>query len=286
MQGTRADIIRQICAQIEHIYTEPNERRNIALLVASTAEGVSHNRYLIEPNESINIPTLETIVAELAEGRPVQYVMGTTEFCGLEFAVKEGVLIPRPETEELVCWAIERAEEFDNAEVLDLCTGSGCIAISIARRVNTASITAIDLSTEALEIARQNNKTLNANVNFIEADVLGDMTALGEREFDIIISNPPYIPYAEEQLMRVNVTQYEPKMALFVEDDKPLLFYEAIATHALHRLRRGGYLLFEVHENYAAATAKMLQEQGFDDVIVRNDFRAKPRMICCRLNRK
>lgn len=286
MQGTRADIIRQICDRIEHIYTEPNERRNIALLVASTAEGASLNKYLIEPTEPVDIPALEAMVRKLAEGQPVQYVIGSTEFCGLEFTVREGVLIPRPETEELVCWAIEKARELTRAEILDLCTGSGCIAISLARRINNARVTAIELSAKALDIARQNNKTLNTNVDFIEADVLGDLAVLGESKFDIIISNPPYIPRSEQAAMRINVTQYEPAMALFVEDEKPLLFYESIAAHALQRLRKGGYLLFEVHEDYATATAEMLRTRGFDNIELRKDFRDKPRMICCRLNRK
>lgn len=286
MQGTRADIIRQVCARIEHIYTEPNERRNIALMAASTAEGVSLSKYLIEPTEQVDIPSLEAMVQHLAEGRPIQYIIGTTEFCGLEFTVKEGVLIPRPETEELVSWAIEKSEEFDRAKILDMCTGSGCIAISLARRVNNARVTAIELSSEALTIARQNNKTLNTNVDFIEADVLGNLAVLGESKFDIIISNPPYIPRSEQAAMRINVTQYEPSMALFVEDEKPLLFYEAIATHALQRLHQGGYLLFEVHEDYATATAEMLHTKGFYEIELRKDFRDKPRMICCRLNQK
>ena len=149
-----------------------------------------------------------------------------------------------------------------------------------------ATVTAIDLSSDALAIARENCTSLNAAVELLEDDVLGDLPTLTNREFDVIVSNPPYIPRSEQAMMRVNVTRYEPEMALFVDDSTPLLFYEAIARHAKTLLRRGGSLLFEVHESYATATAEMLQAMGFEKVILRKDFLGKPRMICCQRSQR
>lgn len=286
MRGRRADIIRAICTRIEHLYADLNEQRNIALWVASHIEGVAFGRYLAEPAEEVDLPGLDEKIEQLACGRPVQYVVGQTEFCGRSFAVSEGVLIPRPETEELTEWARQQASHYPKARILDLCTGSGCIAITLAKDVADASVTAIDLSAEALDIARENNKRHGVSVELMQADVLGELAVLGERKFDVIISNPPYIPRSERQQMRINVTEHEPAMALYVDDEHPLIFYEAIADHARRLLGNGGSLLFEVHENYAAHVADMLRERGFSHVTIRNDFRAKPRMICSLLNQR
>jgi release factor glutamine methyltransferase len=282
MKAPRKDIVEYICSRIAHIYDEPNERRNIAQYTVAAAEGVDLAKVLIWYDEEVDIPNIEDITEELSEGRPLQYIIGKTEFCGLDFAVREGVLIPRPETEQLVEWAIKRAKRYAHARILDLCTGSGCIAISLAHAFPQATVTAIDLSSDALAVARENCTSLNVNVELLKDDALGDLPTLGEREFDVIVSNPPYIPRSEQSRMRVNVTQYEPEMALFVDDKNPLLFYEAIACYAKKHLRKGGSLLFEVHESYATATVEMLQAKGFDHISLRKDFLDKPRMICCR----
>ena len=282
MKAPRKDIVEYICSRIAHIYDEPNERRNIAQYTVAAAEGVDLAKVLIWYDEEVDIPNIEDITEELSEGRPLQYIIGKTEFYGLDFAVREGVLIPRPETEQLVEWAIRRAKRYAQPRILDLCTGSGCIAISLAHALPQATVTAIDLSSDALAVARENCTSLNVDVELLKDDVLGELPTLGEREFDIIVSNPPYIPRSEQSLMRVNVTQYEPDMALFVDDNNPLLFYEAIACYAKKHLRKGGSLLFEVHESYATATVEMLQAKGFDHISLRKDFLDKPRMICCR----
>lgn len=286
MKARRNDIVNYICSRIEHIYDEPNERRNIAQYTVAAAEGVDLAKVLIWYDEEVDLPNIEHITDELSQGRPLQYIIGKTEFCGLDFAVREGVLIPRPETEELVEWAIKRAKRYAHARILDLCTGSGCIAISLANALPQATVTAIDLSSDALAIARENCTSLNTSVELLENDVLGELHSLTDREFDVIVSNPPYIPRSEQAMMRVNVTRYEPEMALFVDDSTPLLFYEAIARHAKTLLRRGGSLLFEVHESYATATAEMLQAMGFEKVILRKDFLGKPRMICCQRSQR
>lgn len=282
MKAPRKDIVEYICSRIAHIYDEPNERRNIAQYTVAAAEGVDLAKVLIWYDEEVDIPNIEDITEELSEGRPLQYIIGKTEFCGLDFAVREGVLIPRPETEQLVEWAIKRAKKYAQPRILDLCTGSGCIAISLAHALPQATVTAIDLSSDALAVARENCTSLNVDVELLKDDVLGELPTLGEREFDVIVSNPPYIPRSEQSRMRVNVTQYEPEMALFVDDQNPLLFYEAIACFAKKHLRKGGSLLFEVHESYATATVEMLQAKGFDHISLRKDFLDKPRMICCR----
>lgn len=258
----------------------------IARMVAAHAEGVDMVKYLTEPNEEVEIADLEGLASRLAAGCPMQYIIGEEEFCGLRFRVGEGVLIPRPETEELVAWAEQSAKVFANPRILDICTGSGCIAISLAHQLPTAKVWAIDLSDEALAIATANNTRLGSGVNILRDDALGAMPSIEGLEFDVIVSNPPYIPLSERKEMRRNVTEYEPPMALFVEDDNPLIFYRAIARKALSVLVDGGYLLFEVHERLAFEVAEMLRDMGFSQVEVRYDMFGKPRMICCRKTRE
>lgn len=285
MRASRAEIVKHISRGMESLYS-PQECIHIARTVAAAKEGVDVTKYLIEPNEVIEINDIEQISKQLAEGCPMQYIIGHTEFCGYQFCVGEGVLIPRPETEELVLWADIQARAFSHPRILDICTGSGCIAISLARRIPNAEVYAIDLSEKSLAIATQNNTKLNAGVTLLHDDALGELPSIAGREFDIIISNPPYIPISERATMHRNVTEYEPEMALFVEDDNPLIFYRAIARHAQRYLQQDGFLLFEVHELLAYDTAAMLQEEGFKDIEVREDCFGKPRMICCRKRAK
>lgn len=246
----------------------------------------AESKYLIEPNEIIEIEGVEKCAEELAAGRPVQYVIGRAEFCGEELFVREGVLIPRPETEELVMWAMECAESFARPNILDVCTGSGCIAIALKKRLREATATAIDLSDKALEIATENAQRLNADVKIIKDDALKGLLSVQGQTFDIIVSNPPYIPQSEMAAMHINVTEHEPHMALFVDDNDPLIFYREIARAAKKLLSEQGYLLFEIHETLATETAEMLSREGFYNVEIRHDFRQKPRMICCRPNQK
>lgn len=241
--------------------------------------GESEMKFLIDPNEIIDIE-LGDVAEQLSAGRPVQYIIGKTEFCGEEFTVREGVLIPRPETEELVMWAREVAKEFPSPRILDLCTGSGCIAIALKKLIPAAAVTAIDLSAEALAIAQENATKLGADVRFLADDVLKGVPQLQNESFDIIISNPPYIPISEREAMHINVTNFEPAMALFVEDSDPLIFYREIARIAKSRLSDRGALLFEIHELLADETLQMLQSEGFEAEL-RHDFLNKPRMICC-----
>ena len=281
MRGRRSEIIEYICGQIQGLYSL-QECRHIARMAAATWSNEPESRYLIEPNEIIEIIDLEHLTEPLAAGRPIQYVLGRAEFCGEEFLVREGVLIPRPETEELVEWATEKAPLFNAPRILDVCTGSGCIAIALKKRIPTATISAIDLSDEALAIAQENATRLGTEVEFIQDDALQGLPTIAEREYDIIISNPPYIPQSELSAMHINVTRYEPHMALFVKDEDPLIFYREIARTAFKSLTPQGWLLFEIHETLAEATIEMLSREGYHNIELRYDFRQKPRMICCQ----
>ena len=285
MKATRADILRYISQQIEHLYQE-QERMHIARMVAASLSGEAETKYLIERKEVVDIPLLEQAVEELAKGRPVQYVIGHQEFCGLNIEVKEGVLIPRPETEELVEWATQRAKRFNRPRILDVCTGSGCIALALAHKIKGADVTAVDISEEALAIARQNGEKLQLEVDFLQDDALAHLPKIAGQEFDIVVSNPPYIPSSERQAMHTNVVNYEPEIALFVDDNDPLVFYREIARTAKKLLSERGYLLFEVHETLATQTAEMLRCEGYYNIELRNDCFDKPRMICCQPNRK
>lgn len=285
MKTSRAEILRHISQHIEHLYSE-QERMHIARMVAASLSKEPESRYLIERDEVVDIPSLESKVDELAKGRPVQYVIGHQEFCGLDIEVGEGVLIPRPETEELVAWATEKASEFSQTRILDICTGSGCIALALAQQIKDAKVTAIDISEEALAIARRNEERLQCGVEFLQDDALAHLPNLTNREFDIVVSNPPYIPISERESMHINVTGYEPEIALFVDDDDPLIFYREIARSAKELLSPKGYLLFEVHETLAQETAEMLHNQGYCQIELRHDCFDKPRMICCQPSRE
>ena len=285
MKASRAEIISYIFNKIHTLYSE-SECKLIARMVAASLSNEAESKYLIEPNEIIEIEGVEKCADELAAGRPVQYVIGRAEFCGEEFFVREGVLIPRPETEELVMWAMECAEGIARPNILDVCTGSGCIAIALKKRLHNASVTAIDLSDKALYIATENAQRLNADVKIIKDDALKGLQAVQGQTFDIIVSNPPYIPQSEMAAMHINVTEHEPHMALFVDDNDPLIFYREIARAAKKLLSKQGYLLFEIHETLANETAEMLSHEGFHNVEIRHDFRQKPRMICCQPNLK
>ena len=279
MRASRAEIVSHLTTCIEHLYSRQEQLR-IARMVAAALSGESEMKFLIDPGEIIDIE-LGNVVEQLSAGRPVQYIIGRTEFCGEEFTVREGVLIPRPETEELVMWAREVAKGFTSPRILDLCTGSGCIAIALKKLIPTATVTAVDLSADALAIAQENATKLDAEVRFLADDVLKGVPELQNEQFDIIVSNPPYIPLSEREAMHINVTKFEPEMALFVEDSDPLIFYREIALAAKKILSERGALLFEIHELLANETLQMLQNEGFEAEL-RHDFLNKPRMICCQ----
>lgn len=275
---TRREIIARIETPLTALYGE-REARQIARIVVMELGGLCLTDLVAEPDKELGIDELDRIIGELAAGRPLQYVLGHTEFYGLDFQVREGVLIPRPETEELVRWIAESPAP-DNPAVLDVGTGSGCIAVTLARLIPESRITAVDISEKALSIARENARRLDAKVDFRQGDALGELFPGQREQFDLIVSNPPYIPRSEKASIRVNVTGYEPAEALFVEDGDPLIFYRAIARNARRLLRPGGRLYFEIHENFADETFRMLTREGFPDTAVRRDLNDKNRMTC------
>ena len=284
MEATRSEITAFIAEAVRGLYPE-REARRIALTAAAALSGESEAKFLADPNQRVTIDGVERCAAQLAAGCPVQYVTGKTEFCDMTFHVDGSVLIPRPETEELVLWAEQCAADHRNPRILDVCTGSGCIAIVLAAHLPQADVTALDISHTALETARRNAAMNGVSIRFIEDDALNGMPSLTGETFDIIVSNPPYIPHSEIESMHVNVTSYEPHEALFVDDADPLVFYRAIARAARTMLSEGGSLLFEVHEAWAERTAEMLRREGFGQTEVRIDLFGKPRMTCSRRRR-
>lgn len=270
-------IIRTIKESVEPLYGE-REAESIARMVVCEKLSYNLSQLVVHYDEEVEIDNLDTVIAELCDGRPVQYVLGKAEFCELEFEVAEGVLIPRPETEELVYRIAETAKQC--CRILDIGTGSGAIAIALAKFVKDAEVVAVDISPEALAIAKRNAERLGANVEFVEADALGDLSRLGE--FDIIVSNPPYIPQSDIVDMRRNVVDFEPHTALFVPDNDILRFYRATAENATRMLKESGSLWFEIYEKAGEELCAMLQSMGFAQTELFEDANAKPRMVWSR----
>lgn len=237
---------------------------------------------------------------DLHRHRPVQHIVGHVDFCGCRLEVGPDVLIPRPETEEMVGWLISNSEvrgrrselahikissnlkpptsDLRPSTCLDLCTGSGCIAIALKRALPEAAVTAVDLSEAALAVARRNAEANGVEVDFRQADVLDPHFSLGDASYDLIVSNPPYVRASERSLMAANVLDYEPHMALFVPDDDPLRFYAAVARVAERSLAKGGKMVLEINEALAADTCRLLGQRGFQ-ARVHVDFCGKERWL-------
>lgn len=245
---------------------------------------VLNPNYLIE--DSIEIE-LKNIITRLQKQEPIQYIIGNTEFYGYPFLVDKNTLIPRPETEELVSWILEeinKTEEISNEKVsiLDIGTGSGCIPISLAKEQKSSNIFAIDVSDKALKVAKKNAILNNVEISFIEQNIL-ETNSLPQK-FDIIVSNPPYVRELEKVEIKQNVLNNEPHLALFVEDDNPLLFYKKIADLAKNYLLKNGVLFFEINQYLGQETVLMLKEKGFTNIILKKDYFGNYRMIKCNFN--
>jgi len=237
---------------------------------------LGHNRSdcIIHANKEITTEItdrIKQIIADLKTKKPIQYILGETEFYGLQFKVNEHTLIPRPETEELVKWILK--EEFSSA--LDIGTGSGCIAITLAKNTN-AKITAIDISKEAIDVAKENTKNNKVEIDFMLQDILQAETL---SKVDLIVSNPPYILNSEKEKMEANVLDFEPDLSLFISDNDPLLFYKKIGVLAEKSLNCGGKLYFEINEKYGAEILEMLSKIGFVDIALKKDINDKDRMV-------
>ncbi len=238
---------------------------------------------VLRKHEKISKPDSEkikTIISRLKNFEPIQYILGETEFYGLKLEVNPSVLIPRPETEELVQWVL-KSNFPENSKILDIGTGSGCIALALKSRLKNAEVFGIDISENALVVARQNAIKNKLDVDFFHADIL-KWKRYNWQTFDVIVSNPPYIRENERILMHSNVLNYEPENALFVPDSEPLVFYRAIAAFANKYLSGNGMLFLEINENLGLQMNEMLIDSGFSGIEIRKDINGKNRMICCR----
>lgn len=275
-----ADFIRQATRTLEDIYPSP-EARGMVLMLCEDRLGVKNYTHIVQPDYAIAEDRLEELSADLERLRrsePLQYVLGHTEFCGREFTVASGVLIPRPETELLVMEVVRHALDLRRpARVLDLCTGSGCIAWTAALDVPDSDVVAVDISEDALRIAR--SQFGQDGPCFVKADVLDLNQSFCEGSFDIIVSNPPYIKESEKAAMRSNVLDYEPELALFVPDDDALVFYRAVAAWALRLLRPGGYGIVEINETLGAETEALFRSSGLVNTRQIPDLSGKIRFV-------
>ena len=255
------------------------EAKAIARLVFEVRFGLSMSDICLGKDTQLsanNQKELKGIADRLLEQEPIQYVLGQANFCGRTFMVNEHVLIPRPETEELCQWINSQDAR---VRLLDIGTGSGCIAITLAAMYPKAEVTAWDISPEALEVARENAKRTHVNVSFEQIDILHLPSNLLHQTYDLIVSNPPYICNKERACMEANVLEHEPHTALFVPDDDPLLFYRAIAQYGQTALEPEGWLYFEINPLYAQPLSDMLHMMSYHDIELKLDQYGKQRMI-------
>ena len=262
---------------LEGIYPS-EEIESFFVLVAEVWLGYSRLDLALSSDASISSEVKQKIddaIQRLKKEEPIQYIIGTIEFYGLTFEVNAHTLIPRPETEELVDWIVK--EHADSSHILDIGTGTGCIAISVAKNLPGSSVTGLDISEKALEVAERNAERHKTAVEFRLADILELESLPGS--YDLIVSNPPYVREMEKVQMKDNVLKYEPGTALFVTDDDPLLFYRRIIEHSHSSLKRKGWLIFEINEYLGEAMFSLLKSSGLQNVELRKDFRGKDRFI-------
>jgi len=269
-----------LLAELESFY-DKRELRQIVFMLLEKVTKRSRASLMAEPTLQLSITEekkMDEAIVKLKNNVPIQQILGESFFHGLSFKVSTDVLIPRPETEELVDWVMEELALTPQAHILDIGTGTGCIAITISKLLPEAIVSAFDISTKALAIAQQNAHNNNVKIDFINENILSPQRqpiAL----WDAIVSNPPYIMTCEKETMEPHVLEHEPALALFVPDDDPLLFYKAIAHYAQQHLRSGGMLFFEINAALAAETKQVLLDTGFKEVTLRKDFFGKNRFI-------
>lgn len=260
------------------------EAESFFAIAMEELKGWKRTDLALNPGAELSSDELEKwndVLAQLERYRPIQYIFGKAHFYGLEFAVNENTLIPRPETEELVEWIIIENKLHGKISVLDIGTGSGCIAISLAKNLADADVFAVDVSEDALAMARQNAESNNAEVTFWQKDILQTETL--PQKFNIIVSNPPYVRNLEKAEIKQNVLEHEPHLALFVDDNDALIFYRKIALLAQSALTENGRLYFEINQYLASETVEMLESYGFKNVTLRKDIYGNDRMVSCVL---
>lgn len=271
-------LFRALSGRLTGLY-DGQEAKAIAYLVLKEQFGLDRTAVLTDQPVATGGAAWHRLLERLAAGEPVQYVLGRADFYGRVFSVTPAVLIPRPETEELVQWVLERLPE--GATVADLGTGSGCIAVSLAAERPDAQVEAWDISPEALAVARANALALHTSVSFFQRNML-DEAAWPEGPYDAIVSNPPYVKNEEAAEMGSHVLDHEPHLALFVDDNDPLIFYRAIALFAAGHLRPSGFCAVEINQTLGAETAAEFTRAGFASVEIRKDLSGRDRMVLAR----
>ncbi|MFB9861862.1 peptide chain release factor N(5)-glutamine methyltransferase [Rufibacter immobilis] len=278
---TIEEILEYLARELQAVYEEP-EARTMAEWVLQHVLKV--NRFELLSRRRENAPdglqaAVQQYQARLLREEPVQYVLREAHFYGREFIVSPAVLIPRPETEELVQKVIKIYQNQSGVKLLDIGTGSGCIPITLAAELPGAQVWGLDVSAEALAVAKTNAAKLGQTINWLQQDILQEIPAVEPQSLDAVISNPPYVLEAERELMRPNVLQYEPALALFVPNEDPLLFYRRIAQVAQQLLKAGGRLFFEINEQFASQTQSMLARMEYKGIKTYQDLRGKDRMV-------
>lgn len=271
-----------LAEQISEHYDE-QEATNIAYIVIEYFFGLNRTEVMLDaPFNNFDSEVeedLESIIKQLNKNRPIQYILGEAHFYGLDFFVNKRTLIPRPETEELVDLVLKENVARNELNVLDIGTGTGCIPICFKIKEKSWKVVATDKDPYTLEVAQDNADSFGVPVKFIVDDILNTKISVPHNKFDIIVSNPPYIPMKDKKSMSKRVLFYEPEMALFVPDDEPLKFYIAIADFAKDSLASDGKLYFEIHENFGTETKDMLESKGFQQVEVIQDMQGKYRIV-------
>ena len=283
IQHNISSCISFIKDELAMLYPQTEIRGFIRILFDVYA-GLSVTDIQLKINEPLPENAFQKItnaVNQLKTFRPIQYITGKAYFYGLDFEVNESVLIPRPETEELVNWIIDESKSGYDKEfsILDIGTGSGCIAIVLKKNLPMAKVLAMDVSEEALNVARRNAVQNKTEIVFVHNDILFGKNLKPSQKYEIIVSNPPYVCQSEKPLMKANVIDHEPSIALFVANDNPLIFYDAIADFSLVNLKSGGKLFFEINEHFGNEVCNLLKSKGFRDIILKQDFQGKDRMI-------
>ncbi len=277
------DIIRFFKNELNPIY-ESGEIEQMIVFCFEKYLNIKRADISLKLDETVSESVLlkiNFVIKELKKNKPIQYVLNEADFYGLKFIVNENVLIPRPETEELVSLIIKNyTKKNKSISILDIGTGSGCIAISLKKNIENSKVYAMDVSEKALVVAKQNSELNKTEIQF----VLNNILSLNSFEsiecgFDIIVSNPPYIGFSEKNKMNKNVTDFEPHLALFVDDKNPLVFYEAISDFALKHLKIDGSLYFEINERYGEETANIMKQKGFKNVMLLKDLSNKNRIL-------
>jgi len=286
MDKILADIQVEFQNLLAHLYNQREIRQLLFMLLEQF--GISRVHAIAYPDTKISQTDYERLqhqLKRLTNGEPIQYVIGSEQFMGLTFVVTPDVLIPRPETSELVQLVVNRCEN-DSPTILDVGTGSGCIAISLKKMIENAHVTAIDISESAINVAQLNANNNGTDVSFICKSIFDDDFLVKPASLDVVVSNPPYVTDSEKANMSENVLKYEPCIALFVKDDDPFVFYRRIAELARIWLRKGGKLFFEINERFGLEMIRMLENMGFEDVCLHDDFYGKHRMISALWNGK